>query len=63
MLELIQNEANKYGFGISKKELAGCIYGKIENCAILNEIYLSVEGRNYQFVKSTKNRKWIVREF
>ena len=63
MLELIQNEADKFGLWISKKELAVEIYKAIENCSILNEIYLSVEGRNYQFVKSIKNRKWIVKEF
>lgn len=63
MLELMQNEANKYGFGISKRELIVEIYKAIGNCSILNELYLISEGAKYQLIKSIKNRKWIVREF
>lgn len=63
MKELLQKEANKYSLNVSKKELVNEVYNVIEDCCIFNDIYLEVNGVKYQFIKSKKENKWIVKEF
>lgn len=69
MEKILQKIADKYGLGISKKELVSKIYWEIIaqgikcDMAILNDIYLNIDKVNYQFIKSKKNNEWIVKEF
>ncbi len=62
----IQGFVDYYGFGITKEKLAGKAYHFMEmnghECYILNGKYLGVDGQEYQFIKSMKENRWIVKE-
>lgn len=64
-LEKLQEFVNRYGFGISKKELRDKAYRFMAcegyDVLALNEIYLIVNGTSYQFIKSRKNNRWMVK--
>lgn len=65
--ERIQNEADKYGFGISVEKLVVDIYRQLEaqgaDICLLNDRYLIAEGRSFQLLKTRKQGRWTVREF
>lgn len=64
--EFLQGELDKYGLGISKKELANKLYNAARanggNVTILNETRLTVTGENgsvdFSFTKSRAEGKW-----
>lgn len=65
-LDFLQGELDKYGLGISKRDLADKVYNAARqnggNVAILNEQYLEVTGPNgfvdFGFTKSKAEGKW-----
>lgn len=64
MLNVLNELVKNYGTRISKEELANKIELMVcrdHQTAILNEKYLIVDGKNYQFIK-TKNG-WKVKQF
>lgn len=67
ILERIQREADKYGFAIKVERLAVQIYRNLRaegvNVCLLNERYLTAEGRDYQLLKTRKKGCWTVKEF
>lgn len=62
----LQGELDKYGLGISKRDLANRLYNAASanggDVAILNEQYLTVTGNNgsvdFSFTKSKAEGKW-----
>jgi len=67
ILEKIQNEADKYGFAIKVDQLAVQIYRNLRaegiNVCLLNERYLTAEGRDFQLLKTRKKGRWTVKEY
>jgi len=65
--ERIQNEANKYGFGIKVEKLVINIYREFAaqgvHICLLNERYLLAEGRSFRLLKTRKQGHWTVKEF
>lgn len=66
--EKLQNFVDFWGLGISKEKLIGKLYshmraGGYENVYITNGRYLTVNGTNYQLIKSIKTDRWIVKTF
>lgn len=61
----LQKFADKFGFGISVKELAKEAYfymvGQGFKVCMVNERYLEVNGTTYLFSKSKKQGGWIVK--
>jgi len=57
---------NGYGFGISKKNLIEKAYRILEaeghDAYILNDIYIGIDGTEYQIIKSRKQNGWIAKE-
>lgn len=67
MKNTIEEIISKYGFGISVKELASCVYIELamlgyEPC-VVNDLYIRVEDANFQLVKSRSKGHWTVKEF
>lgn len=66
-MQELQNFVNGYGLGISVEKLADKAYFQMEanghNVRIINDRYLEMDGRRYQFTKSRKQGGWIVKEF
>ena len=62
----IQELVNAYGFGISVKDLAVAVYRKLtadgEMAYIVNERYIGVDGKTYQFLKTRSRGHWTVKE-
>lgn len=64
--DFLQGELDKYGLGISKRDLANRLYTAARqnggNVAVLNEQYLTVTGSNgsvdFSFTKSKAEGKW-----
>lgn len=68
MKEKLQEMVNNYGFGISAQNLVCEIYNKVytatgKHPVIVNERYLEVEGKTYQFRKTRSKGHWTVAEF
>ena len=68
MKEMLQEMVNGYGFGISVEEFVEIIYHKVSrmqkyDVGILNERYLEVDGRDFQFRKTISKGHWTVVEF
>ena len=67
MKNTIEEITSKYGFGISVKELAECVYLELtaggHDACIVNDRYIRAEGANFQLVKSRSKGHWTVREF
>lgn len=69
MKKVIENELVNKSLNHKVEELVDYLYVMVsfspfvENIAILNDKYLTVNGVNYQFKKDNKNNKWIVKEF
>lgn len=63
----LQEFVDKFGFGISKEVLASKAYREMKmkghDSCIVNGKYLEVDGQTYQFIKSKKQYRWIVKEF
>ena len=63
----LQDKVDYYGLRISKEELVRKMSRAMEmnghECSILNNKYLIVDGEEFQFIKSVKNGKWIVKRF
>ena len=63
----LQSKVDYYSLRISKQKLAERMYREMKlnghDCSILNEKYLIVDGEEFQFIKSVKNGKWIVKRF
>lgn len=61
----LQEYIERYGFGISKKELATKAYWRMvamgKDVAIMNDLYLIIDGTTYYFSKSKKYGKWIAK--
>ena len=67
MKELIQNYVDGYGFGISKEKLVNRVYFFLRSkgiyAYIINEKYLGADREEFQFIKSRKENRWIVKQF
>lgn len=63
----IQGFVDFYGLGISKEKLASKAYrfmeGNGHQCYVLNGKYIGVDGEEFQFIKSIKEGRWIVKAF
>ena len=63
----LQNFVDGFGLGISVEKLASKAYNEMSKMVhevwIVNDRYLAVDGHEYQFIKSRKNNRWIVKEF
>lgn len=63
----LQAFVDGYGFGISKKKLVERAYWQMvadgHDCYIINDLYIGVDGGEYQLIKSRKQNRWIVKEF
>lgn len=61
----IQGFVDYYGLGISKEKLAEKTYrymdGNGHDCYVLNGKYIGVDGEEFQFIKSRKEGRWIVK--
>lgn len=62
----LQGFVDNFGLGISKEKLASKAYFYMENngheCFTINEKYISIDGEEFQFIKSRATDKWIVKE-
>jgi hypothetical protein len=62
----LQGFVDGFGLGISKEKLADKAYwymtGNGHECHTINGIYLSVDGEEFQFIKSCKETRWIIKE-
>lgn len=65
-MQELQRFVDRFGFGISKEKLADKAYWYMvsegHDCYIVNERYIGVDGKEYQFSKSRKQNRWIVKE-
>ena len=63
----LQSFVNGYGLGISKENLISKAYRQLtsegHDCCIINGRYISIDGKEYQLIKSRKNDGWIVKEY
>lgn len=63
----LQRGVDRYGLGISKEQLATRMYRAMEaaghHASILNDKYVTVNGKTYQFIKSQKEGRWIVKDY
>ena len=61
----IQGFVDFFSFGINREKLAEKAYRYMEanghECYILNGKYIGVDGEEFQFIKSTKEGRWIVK--
>lgn len=66
-MEALQNFVNGFGFGISKEKLVEKAYFKLTSdghkCYTINDRYISVDGEDFQLIKSRKEDRWIVKQF
>lgn len=66
-MERLQEIINGYGFGISKKKLIEKAYRILDaeghNTYIMNDLYIGIDGTEYQIIKSRKENRWIAKEF
>lgn len=64
-MERLQEIINGYGFGISKKELIRTAYRILDSeghdTYILNDLYIGIDGNEYQIIKSRKEDRWIAK--
>ena len=62
----LQGFVDQYGLGISKVRLIDKAYrfmeGNGHDCYILNDLYIGIDGAEYQLIKSRKEDRWIVKE-
>ena len=63
----LQEFVNNYGLGISKAELISKAYYKLsanhDDIYTINDLYIHIDGSDYQVIKSKKENRWIVKEF
>ena len=63
----LQNFVNGYGLGISKEKLIEKAYFQLtadgHDCYTINDRYISIDGKDYQLIKSRKEDRWVVKEF
>ena len=64
MLNKLQDIVNKYGFGLSVRDMASIVYSELcaegfEPC-IVNDRYIEVDGVAYQFRKTRSKGHWTV---
>lgn len=64
-MERLQEIINGYGFGISKKKLIEKAYRILDaeghDTYILNDLYIGIDGAEYQIIKSRKQDRWIAK--
>lgn len=62
----LQEKADEYMLGISKEKLVSKMYREMEldghECCVMNGKYLIVDGEEFQFIKSRKENRWIVKK-
>lgn len=67
MKNIIEEIIGKYGFGITVENLAELVYRELALkgfCpSIMNDRYISVDGANYQLIKSRSKGQWTVKKF
>ena len=67
MMNKLQDMVNKYGFGLSVKDLASDIYWELRaeglNPCIVNDRYIEVNGVTYQFRKTRSKGHWTIATF
>lgn len=67
VMNVIHEEANKHGFGLSVERLVQKIYWTLKardiDVCILNDRYLICNGCNYQLLKTRSKGCWTVKEF
>ena len=67
MLNKLQDMINKYGFGLSVRDLASDIYWELKaeglHPCIVNDRYIEIEGVTYQFRKTRTKGHWTVASF
>ena len=63
----LQNYIDGFGFGISKKKLIENAYRQLtadgHRCYIINDLYIGIDGEEFQIIKSRKQNRWIAKEF
>lgn len=63
----LQDFVDNFGLGISKEQLASKAYVAMEMLGhevwLINDRYLHIDDKDYQFIKSRKQDKWIVKDF
>lgn len=65
IMERLQEIINGYGLGITKKNLIEKAYRILEaeghHTYILNDLYIGIDGTEYQIIKSRKEDRWIAK--
>lgn len=64
-MERLQEIIDGYGFGISKKKLIEKAYRVLDSeghdTYIMNDLYIGIDGIEYQIIKSVKENRWIAK--
>lgn len=64
--QTLEEEASKWGTSMSKaefvKRMAYAMQGAGLKVHTINSLYLNVEGKEYQFIKSKKDGCWKVKD-
>lgn len=66
MIQKIQKFVDGYGIGMSKEQLADKVYRFLDrehDVCLINERYISVDGEEFQFIKSKAQSRWIVNQY
>lgn len=65
-MERLQEIVNGFGFGISKEKLIAKAYRVLQaeghDVYVLNDLYIGIDGYEYQVIKSARQGRWIVKE-
>lgn len=65
-MQALQVFVDGYGLGISKEKLVIKAYYSLSakhDCYTINGRYISIDGKEFQLIKSRKQDRWIVKEF
>lgn len=63
---MIEQAVSNFGTGISTKKMVSklywLLYGQVKNVHIVNEKYISVNGREFQLIRRKSKGMWEVKE-
>ena len=67
IMEMVQAFVDGYGLWISKEKLVDKVYRFMESkghsCYEINGKYIGIDNQEFQFIKSRKEDRWIVKAF
>lgn len=67
MEKVIEHIMQSYGFGMSVKEAAICVYRELRangyEVCIVNDRYIEVEDQSFQLLKTRSKGHWTVKQF